>query len=45
MYIHIAWLYAAILLGCLIGLLIAGLCAAAKRGDQELEGDKHDTKQ
>jgi hypothetical protein len=45
MYIHIVWLYAAALVGCLVGILIAGMCAAAKRGDQRLKGDKDDTKQ
>lgn len=43
MYIHIAWLYPAALVGFLIGLLIASMCAASKRGDQHLKGNKDDT--
>lgn len=44
MYIHIAWLYPAVLVGLLIGLLIAGMCAASKRGDRRLKGDRDDIK-
>ncbi|AJQ27526.1 hypothetical protein [Pelosinus fermentans] len=35
MYIHIAWLYLAAVIGCLVGILIAAMCAAAKSGDWE----------